>query len=61
VQYKELYRREKTGKVTNYEPRIKLVCELIADSGVRILDIGCNDGFVAQFLKKMATRLSAKR
>lgn len=52
MQYKELYRREKTGIVTKCEPRIKLVCEFISDSGARILDVGCNDGFVSQFLKK---------
>ena len=52
MRYKELYKGHKTGVVKEYESRIELVCNLIPDRGTRILDIGCNDGFVSQFLKR---------
>lgn len=52
MRYKELYRGHKTGIVTSYEPRIGIVTALIPDRGAKILDVGCNDGFISQYLRK---------
>ena len=44
MRYKNLYREQKTGIVTEYEPRIGLTCELVPDRGAKILDVRCREG-----------------
>ncbi len=55
---KRYYTNHKSGMVEKIDGRVEKTLQLVPEKGYRILDIGCNDGFLSKLLERDGNKVT---